>query len=47
MDEDNVRQSVKLEMAPAEEQFGHLTIWHTIRLVHKIHAPRKVAAEIL
>ena len=47
VDEEKVQQLIKLEMAHAGEQSGYRTIWHTIRLVHKIHPPRKMVAEIL
>ena len=47
VDEETVRNLVRIEMANAGEQSGYRTIWHALRLVHKIHPPRTLVAEIL
>lgn len=47
VDEANVRNLVKLEMANAGEQSGYRTIWHALRIIHNIHAPREMVSRIL
>lgn len=47
VDENRVRNLIKIEMANAGEQSGYRTIWHALRLVHNVHAPRDLVARIL
>ena len=47
VDEETVRNLVRSEMVNAGEQSGYRTIWHALRLIHKIHPPRALVAEIL
>ena len=47
IDEDRVRNIIKIEMANAGEQSGYRTIWHALRLVHNIHVPRDLVARLL
>ncbi|CAB4042456.1 Hypothetical predicted protein, partial [Paramuricea clavata] len=47
VDEETVRNLVRSEMANAGEQSGYRTIWHALRLIHNIHPPRTLVAEIL
>ena len=47
VDEANVRNLVRMEMANAGEQSGYRTIWHALRLIHNVHPPREMVARIL
>lgn len=47
LDEETVRSLVRVEMANSGEQSGYRSIWHTLRLVHKVHPPREMVAKIL
>ena len=47
VDENSVRNLIRVEMANAGEQSGYRTIWHALRLVHKVHPPREMVANIL
>ena len=47
VDEGSMRNLVRIEMAYSGEQSGYQTIWHALRLVHKVHPPREMVAKIL
>jgi hypothetical protein len=47
IDEESVRNLIKIEMANAGEQSGYRAIWHALRLIHKVHPPRDMVARIL
>ena len=47
VDEETVRSLVRVEMANSGEQSGYRSIWHTLRLVHKVHSPREMVAKFL
>lgn len=47
VDEANIWNLVRLEMANAGEQSGYRSIWHSLRLIHKVHPPRAMVARIL
>ena len=47
IDDETIRNLVKIEMENAGEQSGYRTIWHALRLVHKVHAPRDLVARLL
>ena len=47
IDEESVRNLIKIEMANAGEQSGYRAIWHALRLIHKVHPPRDTVARIL
>jgi hypothetical protein len=36
IDEESVRNLIKIEMANAGEQSGYRAIWHALRLIHKV-----------
>ena len=47
VDEEQIRNLIRIEMANAGGQSGYRTIWHVLRLIHSIHPPRALVAEIL
>ena len=47
VDEGLIRNLVRVEMANAGEQSGYRTIWHALRLIHHVHAPRQLVSRIL
>ena len=47
IDDETIRNLVKIEMENAGEQSGYRTIWHALRLVHNVHVPRDLAARLL
>lgn len=47
VDETIIRNLVRVEMANAGEQSGYRTIWHALRLIHHVHPPRRLVAQIL
>ena len=47
IDDETIRNLVKIEMENAGEQSGYRTIWHALRLVHNVHAPRDLVARLL
>ena len=47
VDEEQIRNLIRIEMANAGGQSGYRTIWHALRLIHSIHPPRALVAEIL
>ena len=47
IDDDTIRNLIKIEIANAGEQSGYRTIWHALRLVHNVHVPRDLVARLL
>ena len=47
VNEEMIRNLIRVEMANAGEQSGYRTIWHALRLIHHVHPPRKLVSQIL
>ena len=47
VNEEMIRNLIRVEMANAGEQSGYRTIWHALRLIHHVHPPRELVSQIL
>ena len=47
VNEEMIRNTIRVEKANAGEQSGYRTIWHALRLIHHVHPPRELVSQIL